>query len=98
MTNAFFTKFQEIKKIYLGIFVDDMIIFFNDLNFLNDFKNKLFSTFPVKDLGEPEKMFGVRVTRDKKAGTWTLDQTEYVDEVLKRYEMYECNSFSVSII
>ena len=54
-------------------------------------------TFPVKDFGEPEKIFGVRVTRDKKAGTWILDQTEYVDEVLKRYEMYECDSCSVPI-
>ena len=37
------------------------------------FKRELAKFFKIKDLGEPEKILGMRITRDREQGTIKLD-------------------------
>ena len=38
--------------------------------------------FKIKDLGEVEQYVGIKVARDRKAGTMELSQSELLEEVL----------------
>ena len=43
--------------------------------------------FKIKDLGEPNALLGMRIQRDLKAGTITLDQPNYIDKILMRFNI-----------
>ena len=42
-----------------------------------------------RDLGETKEYLGIRIIRDQKRQTLTLDQCVYVEKVLKRFEMHK---------
>lgn len=42
-------------------------------------------------MGEPSVILGIRITRNKKEGTITLDQEEYIQEILNKYNMEDSN-------
>ena len=50
-------------------------------------KKKLDNSFVMKDLGAAKKIFGMRITRDKKNHKLTLSQGEYIEKVLERLRM-----------
>jgi Reverse transcriptase (RNA-dependent DNA polymerase) len=47
--------------------------------------------YEVKDLGEANLVLGIRIDRDRDAGTITISQRAYLEHVLARYSMTECN-------
>ena len=51
---------------------------------------KLFKTFPMKDLGDVKKCFGLNVIRDRVNRIFTLDQEEYINSILKNSRMDNC--------
>ncbi|XP_065213277.1 uncharacterized protein LOC135840583 [Planococcus citri] len=84
-------KFQG----FLIIYVDDMIFAGNDLKILNRYIKKLKRIFKMKDMGEPTKFLGLNVKRDRKNRILTLDQSDYCQEILKRFNMQDCNSTQI---
>jgi len=44
-----------------------------------------------KDTSKPFKVLGILVTRDTHRGTLKLSQAEYIDSILQRFEMSDCN-------
>lgn len=53
--------------------------------------------FKVKDLGEVNLILGIRVTRNRQAGTISLDQRPYLERVLERFGMTDCNPRSTPL-
>ena len=51
-------------------------------------KIKLANSFAMKDLGAAKKILGMRITRDRKNLKLTLSQNEYIQKVLKRFNMH----------
>jgi hypothetical protein len=47
--------------------------------------------YEVKDLGEASLVLGIRIDRNRDAGTITISQRAYLERVLARYGMAECN-------
>jgi hypothetical protein len=45
--------------------------------------------FKIRDLGEAKQCLGIRISRED--GKIILDQEKYVEDVLSRFEMSECN-------
>jgi len=45
-----------------------------------------------KDTSKPFKVLGILVTRDTHRGTLKLSQAEYIDSILQRFEMSDCNT------
>ena len=75
------------RNLMLLLYVDDISIagrFYSDIEW---FKNAFGSIFKVKDLGEMSKILGIRITRDRPRRTLRMDQTHYLEEVLKRLHM-----------
>ena len=50
-------------------------------------KIKLVNSFAMKDLGAAKQILGMRITRDRKNKKLTLSQSEYIEKVLKRFNM-----------
>jgi hypothetical protein len=84
---------------YIGLFVDDIPHFYHkkDEKEMNEFKLNLANSFKIKDLGEvggAVSILGMRITRDRAAGTLTIDQQTYVRRMLKDFGMDEAKSAS----
>lgn len=85
------------KMLILAIYVDDVLIFANDLIIINNVKTALSTKFKMKDMGEAASILGMRITLDKKMRTIKIDQSQYIAEVLARFGMDQCNEISTPI-
>lgn len=50
--------------------------------------------FKMKDLGEASSILGIRITRDLKEGKISIDQSIYIEEILRKFKMSDCNAIS----
>lgn len=66
--------------------MDDILIVGSSNEEINCLK-ELSKQFPEKDLGAAKQILGMRIIRDRAKGTLELSQTEYVERVLKRFNM-----------
>jgi len=75
------------RGIILLVYVDDILLGAKEIDNIKWFKEEFSKVFRIKDLGEVQKILGVRVTRDRAKRTITLDQAHYVRDVLSTYQM-----------
>jgi histone deacetylase 1/2 len=82
------SKTQHI--IILGLFVDDMIISYNEIDEDEWFemKRKLMGKYELSDEGEAKVIVGMRLT--KKNGYIYVDQRAYIREKLDEFRLSEC--------
>lgn len=73
--------------VLVGIYVDDLVIAAKKLKDIKEFKRDFAGRFSIKDLGEIKKILGIRITRDRKRRTIYLDQTAYLMQMLRQYNM-----------
>jgi len=64
-----------------------MLVAGSNMQEINVLKRKLANSFAMKDLGASKKIFGMRITRDRRNRKLTLSQREYIEKVLKRFNM-----------
>jgi len=73
--------------IILLLYVDDMLVAGSNMQEINVFKRKLVNSFTMKDLGVAKQILGMRITRDRKNCKLTFSQNEYIEKVLKKFNM-----------
>jgi hypothetical protein len=81
-------------KVYIALYVDDLLIMCNNINKLTSIKQQLSTMFDMKDLGEAHYVLGIQIERDRKHKILHISQREYIKNVLERYNMSECNPIS----
>ena len=64
---------------------------------INGLKIKLANSFAMKDLGAAKQILGMRITRDRKNHKLTLSQSEYIEKVLKRFNMQNAKLVSIPL-
>lgn len=79
----------------IALYVDDFLIYSNDAKGAELLKNQLKSEFQIKDLGEVKQFLGMRISRDEHS--IRLDQEQYIDQLLKRFNMDECKSVATPL-
>ena len=67
----------------IKVWVDDMLIAGTGWNIIAPLKQRILATWKCHDLGEPAQFLGLRITRDRAAGTITLSQTKYIQRILQ---------------
>ena len=73
--------------IILLLYVDDMLVTGSKMQEIKVLKIKLVNYFSMKDLGATKQILGMRISRDRKNHKLTLSQNEYIQKVLKRFNM-----------
>ena len=54
-------------------------------------KLQLSTKFDVSDQGEAHYILGISIKRDRSAGTMSLSQPMYIENILRRFGMENCN-------
>ncbi|OUC41357.1 integrase core domain protein [Trichinella nativa] len=80
------------NKIFLavGVYVDDLLILSNNESSKNELKMALCERFKMKDLGKAHWCLGIRIMQDVENGTLSIDQEQYIEELLHRFRMSDC--------
>lgn len=72
---------------YILLYVDDLIFVSNDMQMIDKVKAKLKHKFDMTDVGEIDTFLGISVERDKKSGTLSMGQAQYLNGVLCKFNM-----------
>ena len=86
-------KTYEVEDILviLSLCVDDILIIGNDEKIVKQLKKALTNRFAVTDMGEVSLILGMKVTRHYRQGTLSICQVDYVNSILERFGMKDCN-------
>lgn len=76
----------------VALYVDDFFVFSNNEQETKRLKQVLSSHFKLKDLGQVKQCLGMNVCVDKENNVITLDQEDYVDKLLHKFNMTDCNT------
>lgn len=69
---VYFKDIEDSSKIYLLLYVDDMLIACQSMDKRNVLKQQLKKIFKMKDLGTTKKILGVKLIKDRKKGILSL--------------------------
>ena len=72
---------------FLILYVDDILLMGNDIEFLENIKAYLNKCFSMKDLGEVAYILGIKIYRDRSRRLIGLSQNTYLDKILKEFKM-----------
>ena len=86
IANPCFLIYDE-RGILLLVYVNDIYVAANLITQVNWFKLSFKRLFKVKDLGEIEKILGVKIIRNRSKRIIRMDQTSYLKIVLERMEI-----------
>lgn len=81
----------------LAVYVDDILIFTNNIMMETKLVNELKRNFRMKDLGEVSSVLGVTFTHNVEKKTISLDQEHYISKILDRFGMSNCNPISTPV-
>jgi transposase InsO family protein len=81
----------EGKLIMVLVYVDDLVLAADERRHLDAFKQRLSSRFDIKDLGSIKYYLGIEVEREREHKIMRLHQRGYIQEVLTRFHMENCN-------
>jgi hypothetical protein len=93
---CYFKRFES-SYIILLLYVDDMLVAGPDMDEIQMLKKQLSREFDMKDLGAAKQILGMRINRDKQKGTLQLSQEEYIDRILKRFNMSNAKPVSTPL-
>lgn len=84
---AYIKTLSDDSKMYLLIYVDDMLVAANSLDAINQLKKDLSLRFEMKDLGAAKKILGMEIVRDRSSRSLWLSHEGYLKRVLETYNM-----------
>jgi hypothetical protein len=76
----------------LALYVDYILIFSNNEKHLTKIKKDLMSKFNMNDLGVAKHALGIEIKQE--CGKFYLNQTQYINSILKGFNMQECQPIS----
>jgi hypothetical protein len=72
---------------FIALYLDDFLIFVEDMLVINKVKEALSHEFKMKDLDEVEYYIGIQIIRDKAKRTISIRQLKYVGDILSCFGM-----------
>ena len=84
-------------KVIVAIWVDDLIIAGKNVEDIKELKRELNKEFEMKDMGELKYFLGIQVLRNRKHRQIHISQSGYINSILERFSLLECNPVSTPI-
>ena len=76
-----YKKVSGSSVAFLILYVDDILLMGNDIEFLENVKAYLNKSFSMKDLGEAAYILGIKIYRDRSRRLIGLSQSTYLDKI-----------------
>lgn len=92
--SCLYYKIRQNSKVFLIIYVDDVLITGDDEVFINDSINQLKKQFEMEDMGLVKFFMGIYIVRHIRTRTMVLSQKQCIINVLKRFNMLDCNGIT----
>ena len=89
---ATYVRGEGDKRVYLGVYVDDLLIFSKNLQEILQVKQVLSSRFEMVDFGRVSTVLGIKITQDLKKGVLCMNQSKYIRYLLTKFAMENCKS------
>ena len=86
------------KSLFMITYVDDFLIASAKESDNMHILSTLQQQFKLKIIGEPVRFLGLKLTRDRKARTISLDLLEYTDDILIYMQMDKCKAASTPMV
>ena len=78
---------------FLILYVDNILLIGNDIEFLDSIKGYLNNSFSIKDLSEAAYILGIKIYRDRLRRLIRLSMSTYLDKILKEFKMDQSKEF-----
>ena len=78
-------------EIILILYVDDLLIMGNSQPMIHSIKKQLMTVYQMKDLGPATSYLGIRIIRDRKRRSIWIDQEDYINNALTRFNLLNAN-------
>jgi len=88
---------ENIKRIILIIYVDNLILASKDINIFENINTKLKKAFKMIDLGTISNILGIKVQREGETGKICLSQQKYVNELCEKFDMQNAKTVPTPI-
>ena len=82
-------------KLIIAVYVDDIVLFGEEHELMDQLVTHFKSEFQVNDMGTLHWLLGIQIEYSN--ANITLSQTAYIDKVLTRFSMQDCNPVSTPI-
>jgi hypothetical protein len=82
-----YKKVSGSSVAFLILYVDDILLIGNDIEFLKSIKGYLNKSFSMKDLGEATYRLGIKIYRDRSRCLIRLSMSTCLDKILKEFKM-----------
>ena len=84
--SVYFIKIEK-EKLYLIIFVDDLLICSKNEKSTEFIKRKLTTKFRMKDMGQIKTYLGINSNYDYNKKCMTFDQENYIKSLARKFEI-----------
>jgi hypothetical protein len=85
--NCVYHRRRNDNVLIIAVYVDDLLILANNMDMIDQVKQELSFKFEMTDLGEVHYCLGIQIIRDRSKGVIEINQSKYVEDVLKRFNM-----------
>lgn len=82
---------------YILLYVDDLLLLCKDINMISTVNRLLSRKFEMTDIGKADKFLGMYIEQDIENGTISLNQAQYLENVLRKFDMRDCKPKSTSM-
>ena len=79
-----YVKRLEDNFVILSLYVDDILLARNNIEFAQTIKEWLFSNFEIKDMGEASYILRVKIHMDHSRKLLALSQESYIRRILEK--------------
>ena len=86
---SLFTLDMKDGKVYLLVYVDDILVSSKSREMIDSIKEKLLKSFDGKDLGEIKSFLGMNITRDKGQSLLKIDQKGLTETIIQEFGLEE---------
>ena len=83
---------------YVLLYVDDIFVVCSDVAELNRMKADMSERFKITDLSRDSRFLGVDITWNRERGEVTLSQSRYIQQVLSKFRMSDCNAVKTPML
>lgn len=91
--DCLFYRGDEDNIFVLVVHVDDILIAYNNSEWLIEVIEKLRHKFKLKDLGYPKNFLGLEINKNE-SGELTISQKSYINDIIERFRMTDSKTIA----